>query len=376
MEIIKRKNQIRYREKVYLDSGKAISKVFYKAKDAKTWKIQMESQKRLGTLASFNSERVLFSKFADSWINECKVSKLSTKSLAEYRSVIKVNLMPVLQNIFLDELTSGHADQIVNRLLQIGRNPKTINKVLMVLKGIVKYAFRIKLVQNNPLAEYGFLKERPNPITFLTKVEIHQLLMNCKDLESNSAILFALNTGMRIGEILGLCWDRVDFDQKLVTVSRTLSRAELRETTKTNLIRYVPMNSEVEILLKTLLQNQKCPRFVFAKKHNVPFNPDHFSGREFKKALQRAQIRNIRFHDLRHTYASQFVMNGGSIFDLQKILGHTDVKMTMKYAHLSKVHLSHIANVVCFSAEGEKSSSPYLAHKENKNLNLRLISEV
>ena len=65
----------------------------------------------------------------------------------------------------------------------------------------------------------------------------------------------------------------------------------------------------------------------------------------------RAEIeKKIRFHDLRHTYASQFMMNGGNLYDLQKILGHTDSKMTQRYAHLAPEHLVHVANIVSFNS--------------------------
>ena len=110
------------------------------------------------------------------------------------------------------------------------------------------------------------------------------------------------------------------------------------------------------------MRNQSNPRFVFTDFDGQPYNPDHFSQRHFLKAQKRAGIaRKISFHVLRHTYASLYMMNGGNVYDLPKILGHTKVDMTMKYAHLSPQHLRKAVETVRFSGEGNASLGPFLA---------------
>ncbi|MBY0314082.1 MAG: site-specific integrase [Bdellovibrionales bacterium] len=167
--------------------------------------------------------------------------------------------------------------------------------------------------------------------------------MNCCSLSTDPGI----NTGMRLGEICGLCWDQVNFQSRQIVVRRTMSSKGLQESTKTKRVRYVPMNHQVFSLLEKLSRQSKSD-FVCLNEKGNHWNVDH-SGRWFKEALDKAKVRKIRFHDLRHTYASQFMMNNGNIYDLQKILGHTDMKMTMKYAHLSPDHLLSASNVVSFS---------------------------
>ena len=136
---------------------------------------------------------------------------------------------------------------------------------------------------------------------------------------------------------------------------RGSTREGLKNCTKTHLIRYIPMNPEAKATFKSLMRNQKSPHYVFAKENGEHFNPDHFSKRNLDAALERAGVRRITFHVLRHTYASQYMQNGGNIYDLQKILGHTSVTMTMKYAHLSPQHLRKAVDTVRFSAEGNYS---------------------
>ena len=89
------------------------------------------------------------------------------------------------------------------------------------------------------------------------------------------------------------------------------------------------------------------------------FDVDHLF-RDLRVFLKRAEVqKTFRFHDLRHTFASHFMMNGGNIYDLQKILGHTSLEMTQRYAHLAPEHLVRASNVVSFGANSK--SSAYLA---------------
>ncbi|MBI2519217.1 MAG: tyrosine-type recombinase/integrase [Bdellovibrio sp.] len=110
------------------------------------------------------------------------------------------------------------------------------------------------------------------------------------------------------------------------------------------------MNDQVRSLLKDLFLKRKSD-YVFVDELGRPVDPHHLY-RDFSKAQRRASLeRHFRFHDLRHTFSSHFMMNGGNLYDLQKILGHSRIEMTMRYAHLSPDHLASAINVVNFGAE-------------------------
>lgn len=375
MEVIKRKNRTHYREKIYLENGKRISKVFLRATDAKSWKYKMEAKKRLGeNLLDEKKQSILFRDYVLNWFYSVKSATICKKTQIEYLHIFNKHLFTECQNKMINEVTRKDADNLVQKLTEKNRNAKTINKILIIFKMIMKVAKRDKAIITNPLEDYNLLKEKENDFQFLSKIEILQLLRASHGTHIYPVILLAVNTGMRIGEILGLHWDRVDFELSLITVSRTYSRHGLKESTKTNAIRRVPMNPEIFELLKNMWLTQKSPQFVITNIKGEPVNPDHFSSRDFKSALNKAGIRHIRFHDLRHTFASQFMMNGGNIYDLRAILGHTDVTMTMRYAHLSHDHLKQASQKVRFSFDGEKSNSPQIAHAESGSLNLKVIS--
>jgi integrase len=170
---------------------------------------------------------------------------------------------------------------------------------------------------------------------------------------------------MRLAELCGLNWDRIDFVNNQICITRTRDKYGLKDTTKTKIKTFVPMATEVRILLVSLFNSRQDNPYVFLEADGTEVKYSHVY-RRFGKAQDKAGITNkIRVHDLRHTFASNYMMNGGNVFDLQKILGHTDIKMTMRYAHFTAEHLQtsikfmNMTNVAI-------SSIPFLDHLESE----------
>ena len=142
-------------------------------------------------------------------------------------------------------------------------------------------------------------------------------------------VLTALTTGMRISEIFGLTWADLQYKEELIAV-----RAKL----KGGKFRYVPLPPELAA------EFRKYP-VVFAEERIFP--PDPGAKRERQRVdrswetiLEQAGIEGFRFHDLRHTFASWYMMNGGDLYELAKLLGHANIKMTERYAKLGKSHIA------------------------------------
>jgi len=146
-------------------------------------------------------------------------------------------------------------------------------------------------------------------------------------------VLIALTTGMRIAEIFGLKWTDLLFGEGLIAV-----RAKL----KGGKVRYVPMPPELTREFKqfrtTVGEERIFPREPAAKRERQRVD------KSFETILTMAEIEDFRFHDLRHTFASWHMMNGGDIYDLAKILGHSSLKMTQRYAKLGKNHIARTGN--------------------------------
>ena len=142
-------------------------------------------------------------------------------------------------------------------------------------------------------------------------------------------VLTALTTGMRIAEIFSLKWGDLHYREELIAV-----RAKL----KGGKVRYVPMPPELAA------EFRKYPA-IFGEERIFPPEPGAKRERQrvdksFETILELAGIEEFRFHDLRHTFASWYMMNGGDLYELAKILGHSNIKMTERYAKLAKSHIA------------------------------------
>jgi integrase len=142
-------------------------------------------------------------------------------------------------------------------------------------------------------------------------------------------VLIALTTGMRASEIFGLRWSDVLYSEGLVAVRAKLKGGKMR---------YAPMTLELATELR------RYP-VVIGEDLIFPPEPGAKSGRQrvegsFEDLLERARIEDFRFHDLRHTFASWYMMNGGDLYELAKILGHSNIKMTERYAKLARTHIA------------------------------------
>jgi integrase len=157
--------------------------------------------------------------------------------------------------------------------------------------------------------------------------------LNKTNLRLRLLVLIALSTGMRASEIFGLRWSDVMYKEGLMAVRAKLKGGKMR---------YVPMAPELAAEIR------RYPA-VIGEDRILPPEPGARSGRQrvegsFEDLLERAKIKNFRFHDLRHTFASWYMMNGGDLYELAKILGHSNINMTERYAKLGRKHLARTGN--------------------------------
>lgn len=149
-------------------------------------------------------------------------------------------------------------------------------------------------------------------------------------------LLLLMNTGMRRGEMFNLRWQDVDFVNKKITIAGN--------TSKTGQTRYIPLNEEAfNVLSIWQRQTKRHSGHVFVGKNGKRFtNID----KAWKVLLRDAKIHNFRLHDLRHHFASRLVSAGVDLNSVRELLGHTDMKMTLRYAHLAPAHLSEAVAVL------------------------------
>jgi integrase len=203
----------------------------------------------------------------------------------------------------------------------------------------------------NPAARIGrFLRDRGDParrIDPLTAEEEARLLGLARHSYPRhfSLLLCALRTGMRLGELLGLQWGDIDFQGRFIEVRRSLVEGGRIELPKNGKIRRVDLSLLLGETLEKLRVRRaeealakgwkQVPEWVFCNEEGRPIWKSDFERRVFHKALEKAGLRRIRFHDLRHTFASRLLQNGESIVYVKDQLGHHSIKVTVDvYGHL------------------------------------------
>jgi integrase len=200
-------------------------------------------------------------------------------------------------------------------------SPATVNREISCIKHMFTKAQHWNLVMKNPLHSVAKFKEPPGRVRYLSEDEIDRLLYCCSE-HLKAIVITALNTGMRKKEILDLQWPDVDLIKRIIRVRNS----------KNHQARIIPINDVLYALLLKLPRNRKSNDNVFLGKHGMPVRSFQNA---WDRALRNAGIADFRFHDLRHTFASHLAMRGVNIRDLQELLGHKTILMTMRYSHLS-----------------------------------------
>ncbi len=209
-------------------------------------------------------------------------------------------------------------------------------------------------MRENPGTKVKFFRIDNKRLRYLEKEEIKKLVDACSE-HLKPIIIVALFTGMRKSEILNLKWKDVDFSKRMIYLLDT-KNGEKRE---------VYINDIVYSTLLGVKRNPDSP-YVFCKKNGKPYGNVRKS---FAAALKNAGVKDFRFHDLRHTFASQLVMTGIDLKTVQELLGHKDFKMTLRYTHLSPDYKRAKVDYFC------KQFSDSLEDKVGTNLALEGISK-
>jgi len=261
----------------------------------------------------------------------------------------------------LDEFTPSFIDQWRTQRLKIGRSTETANRDVATFKAALSKAVLWGLIDNHPLDKLKLLRsDRSGKIRFLSKDEekrLREALLNRdirKKAERASAnewraergyelyediyqysfadhltpmTLLAMNTGLRRGELFSLLWENVNFDYAVLTIEGAYA--------KSGKTRHIPLNSEALQVLKAWRAQTKSYDLVFYNKDGNRFDSIK---RGWAKILEVANIKNFRWHDLRHHFASKLVMADVDLNTVRELLGHSDMTMTLRYAHLAPEH--------------------------------------
>ncbi len=234
-----------------------------------------------------------------------------------------LHLKPFFGKCLLSEVTPNLLNEYkVMRRLE-GATPATINREMALMKHAFSLAVREwEWTRDNPVKKISMEKENNKRDRWLMQEEEKRLLEEAPEW-LREIIVFALNTGWRLGEILSLTWKAVDFSRRTATVLH--SKKSERRT--------IPLNgAALEVLkLRAKVRSRKTD-LVFYNENHVEYDYSNLE-KAFRSALGKAKIQDFRFHDLRHCFATKLVQRGVDLYKVQLLLGHKTPLMTQRYAH-------------------------------------------
>ena len=250
-----------------------------------------------------------------------KHSKLNKKPQTYRRDTILIrHLVDFFGSSRLRHIKPQRIEDYKEKRLSEGRTPATVNREVACLKNIFAIAIRDNLVRDNPAKQVKLLRE-DNEVTRVLSKHDERKLLEAAAPHIRAIIVCALETGMRLGEILGLKWENVDLQVGLITVTKT----------KTGKKRIIPINDRLrQVLRDRIKRGIAAPVFWLKDGKRLT---DIKTG--YKAALRRAGLteRKYRFHDLRHTFATRKIQKGVDPFTVQELLGHASITTTQRYAH-------------------------------------------
>ncbi len=265
------------------------------------------------------------------------LSNIIHKDILRFLSVMKSKEVMVRKK-------SKRTDQYVKVSTGKPLSAKQINLTLDTLRLVLAYAESNNYIESNPAYGVKKLKSQKPAFRYLNEKQTKTLLEHCnKDFYPICST--AVYTGMRLYEIIGLRWQNVLYDSRRIVVESSGSGP-----TKSRKVRYVPLNKNLEEILRQTDFGKS--EYVFPDEYGNMRGSDKKRisfKHSLESVLKKAELPKIKFHDLRHTFASNFVMKGGSILSLKEILGHSDINTTMMYAHLAPSYLEEEINRLDFS---------------------------
>lgn len=341
--------------------GKPDRKQFY-GKTQKEVKEKLEDYKRKMSMGVLNEENITIQDWFYTWLFDYRKQDLKPKSFDRYHGIYKNYILNTnLGKIKLCDLRTTHLQRHYKNLLDQGVTPTTIKQLNTNLKTCLGEAERQGYILKNWCKLVTLPKiDNDKEIKVLTPEEQTKFLAAIKGHELELLFIVALGTGLRLGELLGLKWCDIDFKNNELTVNRSIQRVPIYEGDK--IVRYevieqtpktknssrtisVPVNIINKLKKYKKEQNQLIlyageaytnNNYVLCNKLGKIID-DKKPGRNLKSILKKLDIEPMKFHALRHTYATRLFEAGVAPKTVQHLMGHADIQTTMNiYTHVMK----------------------------------------
>jgi len=296
------------------------------------------------------TQRVTLAQFVEEWLEQTVKPHRAPKTYRSYRQLYEHHLRESIGRLDLKKLTHMHVQRLINEKAKAGYAPNTVDRIRATLRSALATAWKQGLVAENVAQRVSVPKKIKKDPTFLQPEEAKRLIEAAGQTRFGNLIELALHTGMRIGEITGLRWSDVDFENEILRVRVQLQRVDsklvLRELKSDSSRRSLRLTARAldalkrekaeQLLMRSVLGERFANQMdlVFLNAEGRPMDQKHVH-KHLKSALSRAGLPDVSFHSLRHTAASLMLASEWSLQEVKDHLGHSSILLTSgTYAHL------------------------------------------
>lgn len=338
--------------------------VYGKTRKEVTTKLREIQQELDKGLTVFTDGRRL-DDFLTTWLDEVVAPSVRPRTLESYRTVVQLHLIPSLGHHRLVRLKPQHVQALLAEKTAAGLSPRTVRYIWQILRRALNVAVRWGVITHNVTTQVTPPRHEPKEVQPFSVDEIRRILQEAKGpMRNGAAIILAVTTGMRRGEILGLQWSDIDTDEDggvRLVVNRSLQRidgqlvtGEPKSSASRRTIVLVPeaahavrRHRAAQLQERLLAGNQwRDQDFVFTTATGEPVDPRNFL-RSWKQLLSRIGLEDTSLHTARHTVASLMLSAGVPIKTAQVTLGHSSIQTTADtYGHLMPDDADRAAEVI------------------------------
>lgn len=328
----------------YQENGKIKYRSVY-AKTLSEVKEKMSEVYSIRQIQPVSTIKLTVRETAEQWLSAAKL-RVKESSYANYVNIVNKHILPVLGGELMINLTTGKLNDFINLKLVNGRlngkgglSAKSVRDIMTVYRSIENYAAREFGIKETYFTMPKIEKKQTDILTSAERKKLESYLMHNQN-KTSIAILLCLFTGLRVGELCGLKWEDIDFDNAVLCVKRTVQRVS--KNGKSQVIIGTPKSKTsvrtvpIPAFIMNILRNYRsCNDFYVITGISKPTEPRTMQNR-FKSILKLCRIRNVNFHLLRHTYATVCIEKGFDPKTLSELLGHADAAITLnRYCHPS-----------------------------------------
>ncbi|MCM1064261.1 MAG: site-specific integrase [Eubacterium sp.] len=326
--------------------GKRRQQYFKKLQDCRQWLADAQSRDEHGGI--YASDRMTVSAWFGYWIENIKSINAKKNTVANYKARFRASIEPVLGNMLLKDVLPLHCQNVLNQMVISGHKNATISLTRTAMKMLFEDAVENDIIVKNPVNKtVNCTQGQDSMEKTAMSPEIQRVFLEAaKDSRYYWQYAFVLQTGLRVGEMVGLKWSDIDFDNRIMTISRTMNQLDgdwVVGSPKSKAgTRQIPLTDEALSILKAVKEKRVSADVVPIQFHDTVFvsrkgNPvDNSSyNAALRKICDDAGIPHISMHTLRHTFATRCIEGGMMPKTLQVILGHSKINVTMEiYVHV------------------------------------------